>query len=151
MSSKKKIHCWAAVGYRFKSPLVFYDVASNTNGKMTQKAYISQILDPVVKPWIRDQQDFVLEEDRDSGHGTSQHNIVIEWKKKNGLKSYFNCGYSPDLAPIENAWSPMKQYVRGFSCWDMETTQQLTQEGWDSVQQRYIDRQVLSMPRGYET
>ena len=46
----KKVHAWAAVGYDFKSPLTFYTIPSNNNGKMTQKAYIEQILTPVVQP-----------------------------------------------------------------------------------------------------
>jgi hypothetical protein len=46
----KRLHAWAAVGYNFKSPLLSYDIKSNTNGKMTQKDYINQILEPVVKP-----------------------------------------------------------------------------------------------------
>jgi hypothetical protein len=49
-ADKKKIHAWAAIGYHFKSPLLLYDIASITNGKMTQKDYINQILEPVVKP-----------------------------------------------------------------------------------------------------
>jgi hypothetical protein len=142
---KKKLPAWAAIRYSFKSPLIPYNIKSNTNGKMTQKAYINQILDPIVKPWIQHHNSFVLEEDRDSGHGTSEHNIVRDWKKQNRLISYFNCASSPDLAPIENAWAPIKQYVRKYAHWDTETTEELTQEGWDSVKQRYINKQVLSM------
>ena len=41
----------------------------------------------------------------------------------------------------------MKQYVRKYSHWDIETAEELTVEGWDSVKQRYINRQVLSMPQ----
>jgi hypothetical protein len=146
---KKKLHCWAAVGYRFKFPLTFYDIPSNTNGKMTQRAYIDTILDPIVKPWILDpKQDFVLEEDRDSGHGTGDgKGIVKTWKKQNKLECYFNCASSPDLAPIENAWAPMKSYVRKYQHWDVETTKELIYEGWDSVKQSFIDKQCLSMPQ----
>jgi hypothetical protein len=71
----KRLHSWAAVGYDFKSDLHFYDVASNTNGKMTQRDYINQILEPIVKPWLKGPR-FVLEEDGDSGHGPGKHNIV---------------------------------------------------------------------------
>jgi hypothetical protein len=56
-----KIHAWAAVQHDFKSPLVFYNIKSNTNGKMTQRAYIDQILEPYVWPWLRGKL-FILEE-----------------------------------------------------------------------------------------
>jgi hypothetical protein len=144
---KKKIHAWAAVGHRFKSPLVFYDISSNTNGKMTQRAYIDMILEPVVKPWLKDRKSFILEEDQDSGHGTSQVNIVRTWKQQNGLQSYFNCSSSPDLALIENVWQPMKQYIRKYSHWHAEETRQLAYEGWDSIPQAFIDKKVNSMPQ----
>ena len=32
---KKCLHVWGAVGYNFKSELVFYTVPSNRNGKIT--------------------------------------------------------------------------------------------------------------------
>ncbi|KAF2624677.1 hypothetical protein BU25DRAFT_132015 [Macroventuria anomochaeta] len=75
----KKVHAWAAVGYNFKSDLVFYNVSSN-NGKMTQRAYINQILEPHVKKWLERGDQFTLEEDGDSGHGLNKSNIVKTWK-----------------------------------------------------------------------
>ena len=106
---KKRRHCWAAVGSSFKSFLHFYDVAGNINGKMSQKAYIDQIFEPVVKPWLDNGQNFVLEEHGDSGHGPGKSNVVRTWKEKNRLEHYFNRASSPDLSPIENCWQPVKQ------------------------------------------
>jgi hypothetical protein len=85
---QKRLHIWSAVGWDFKADLAFYD-AGNTNGKMSQRVYIDQILEPVVKPWLNGPK-FVLEEDGDSGHGTSANNIVRTWKKDYSLTTYFN-------------------------------------------------------------
>lgn len=99
----KRLHAWAAVGWNFKSPLIWYDVPGNTNGKMSLKVYRDQILEPIVGQWLRNGESFVLEEDNDSGHGTGKSNIVRTWKQKNGLTSFFNCSNSPDIPPIEKA------------------------------------------------
>ena len=101
----KRIHAQGAIRYNFKSPLVFYDIPSNLNGKMTQKAYIEQILEPVAKPQINAGHDFVLKEDGDSSHGLlrAKGNIVVDQKEKYGLKYYFNCPRLPDLALIKDA------------------------------------------------
>ena len=42
------LHSWAAVGWELKSPLYFYDIASDNNGKTTQD--IDQILEPYILP-----------------------------------------------------------------------------------------------------
>jgi hypothetical protein len=104
----QKAHAWAAIGHNFKSDLIFYDVPGNSNGKMTTDFYVNDILEPIVKPWIQNDPPFVLEENRDSGHGITKSNTVATtlektWKQKNHLTSYFNCSGSPDLAPIKNA------------------------------------------------
>ena len=103
---QKRKHVWAAVGYNFKSDLVFYDVPGNGNGKMSLQVYRDKILKPIVKPWIdkakANNAHFTLEEDGDSGHGTGKSNICRTWKKKHLLDCYFNVSGSPDLAPIEN-------------------------------------------------
>lgn len=92
---------------------------------MKQEVYINQILEPVVKPWLEADHDFVLEEDNDSGHGPGKSNIVRTWKEKNGLEHYFNCAHSPDLAPIENCWQIPKAYTRKYPHWDDETLKEL--------------------------
>ena len=44
---------------------------------MTVKKY-RQILNEVVKPWIEASDDFVLEEDRDTAHGTKGENGIVQ-------------------------------------------------------------------------
>jgi hypothetical protein len=72
----------AAAGYDFNlQELVFYDVESNKNGKVTQQVYRDVILEPIMKPWLQAGQLFWLEEDRDSGHGPKDNNNIIrQWK-----------------------------------------------------------------------
>ncbi|KAK3369004.1 hypothetical protein B0T24DRAFT_631345 [Lasiosphaeria ovina] len=76
------------------------------------RVYRDDILEPTALPWLRQGQDFVLEEDNESGYGISKDNIVRTWNKENGLESYFNCSGSPDFSPIEKAWQSPKQYVK---------------------------------------
>ena len=101
--------------YYFKSDLTFYEVPENTNGKMSLQVYINQILEPVVKFWLLEKQDFVLEEDGDNGHGKAKNrNIVRQWKEENNLEYFFNFASSPDLSPIENCWQSPKQHLKKF-------------------------------------
>lgn len=58
------------LGYNLKSELIFYEVPGNSNGKMNQRVYINSILEPIVKPWLKAGEDFVLEKNNDSGHGS---------------------------------------------------------------------------------
>ncbi|PQE31529.1 hmg box protein [Rutstroemia sp. NJR-2017a WRK4] len=146
---EKKVHAWSAVGWDFKADITFYD-SGNSNGKMTQRCYIDQILEPIVKPWLDAGQVFTLEEDGDSGHGTSQSNIVRTWKRAHGLQSYFNCAASPDLSPIENCWQAPKQNLNHHSHWDEVTTRQLVVEAWNDLSQSFINEQIKSIPDRYK-
>lgn len=109
--------------------------------------YRDDILEAIVKPWLERGDDFVLEEDNDSGYGTSKSNIVRTWKRKNGLESYFNCPQSPDLSPIENCWQPPKQFLQKYPHWDAFETRELATEGWQNVSQGFINERVNSMPQ----
>ncbi|EMD86931.1 hypothetical protein COCC4DRAFT_155506 [Bipolaris maydis ATCC 48331] len=112
-------HSWVAIGYNFKLDLYFYNTKSSS-GKMS---------------YLRG-DDFVLEEDNDSGHGGGHSkggNIVKSWKQHNGLESYFNCPSSLDLALIENCWRPPKQFMLRYPDWDEFETRELAIEGWQKV------------------
>ena len=146
-SDLKRQHTWSAAGFNFKGPIVFYTVPSNDNGKMTLQVYRDSILEPIVKPWIATGQNFVLEEDGDSGHGTGKKNIVRTWKQQHGLKYYFNCSNSPDLSPIENCWQASEQTLKKYPHWDDMTTRELIREGWDNLSQERINNWVHGMPQ----
>jgi hypothetical protein len=133
------------VGWNFKSDIFFYD-SRNKNGKITQKAYIKQILEPFVKPLLDKGRDIVLFEDRDSGHGPGKKNPVREWKDKHGLKFYFNVSNSLDLNIIENCWQEPKHYVAKYPHWNDEETRNLIREGWAEVSQEFINRMIKTYP-----
>ena len=151
-SVQKRYHCWAKVGWNYKSDLYFYEVPGNNNGKMSQRVYIDSILEPVIKPCLEVGEQFVLEEDGDSGHGSANNNnIVRKWKEEHGLKYYFNADKSPDLSVIENCWQPVKQWLSKSDHWDDNSTIEAIQTDWrDHVSQEFINSLVLSMPQRLE-
>ena len=115
---------------------------------MSLKVYRDQILEPVVKPWLLEGQDFVLEEDGDSGHGKAQNwNIIRVWEEENNLEYFFNCDSSLDLSPIENLWLPPKQHLAKYPHWDDNTTKELILEGWAKVSQEFINERCRSIPK----
>jgi len=148
-----KVHAWGAIGWNFKSPLIYYEV-KDKDGSITHKAYIEQILDVEVIKWIKRGNDFVLEEDGASGHGggpkARKDSIVANWKKRHGIETYFNCHDSPDLAPIETCWGPPKRFQCKRPHWDKQTLKELLEEGWTHVTQDWINYLVSTMPQRLE-
>ena len=144
---QKRFHIWAAVGYQFKSELIFYDVPTNTYGKMSQQVYLDSILNGPVLEWIERGDEFVMEEDGDSGHGggnCAKNNPVRVWKEQHKLKHFFNTPGSPDLSPIENCWRVVKQYVRVNYRLGSDL-KALIIAGWKSIRQETINKWVDSM------
>lgn len=153
----KRLHYWGAFGYGFKmDKLIKYDVETNTNGKMTQEVYINDILNVEVVNWLREPGRWTLEEDGDSGHGKVRNDNAIEkWKRAHGMSRlrgskhgyYFNASLSPDLSTIEDGWSHPKHYVKKRPHWDAETVNELVQEGWNAIPQKWINKLCDSMPQ----
>lgn len=117
---------------------------------MTHQVYIDSILEPIVRLWLEDKQDFVLEEDGDSGHVlycTGWKNPVRSWKEENGFESYFICAQSPDLSVIENCWAIPKMYTRKYPHWDDNTLKELIKEGWAQVSQEFINSRVQEISK----
>ena len=143
----KKLHVWAMIGWNYKSDLVFYDVPTNNNGKMTQKVYL-EILEQHVKPCLDKGERFTLEEDNDSGHGSyNDTNKVAKWKEEHGLKHYFNCPGSPDLSIIENAWRVDKQQLWAEDYFDVDILRDAIRDAWGAVTIKWINQQVLMEDR----
>lgn len=142
----RRLHAWVAVGFGFKSELVFYEDSTSPNcpGAMTMPIYKDRVLTKTVKPWIEAQGagTFVLEEDAETfAHGgLSKVNEVQEWKEANGLRYYFNCGDSPDLSPLDSLWPPLKQWQtqKEFE-WEDESLKQAARDAWAEFGQGRLD------------
>lgn len=142
----ERYHVWAAVGWNFKSSLYFYHVPTNTNGKMSLQIYHDVILEGAIRPWLDAGEEFVLEEDGDSGHGTGRKsNIVKAWKEEHGLKHFFNTPNSPDLSPIENCWRYVKQFISANTSITGSRLLELILAGWERIPQVKINAMVDSM------
>lgn len=64
------------IGYNFNLDIYFHELPGNINEKMSQKVYIEQIFQSIIKLWIEAYHDFILEEDSDSSHETRKSNII---------------------------------------------------------------------------
>lgn len=147
IKDEKVLQGWTAIGTNFKSPIIFNELPSKSNGKMSLQPYIDRILEPVVKPWIQAGHDFILEEDGDSEPGKGRNNnIVRKWKTENRLEYFFGCASSPDLSPTANCWQPQTQQLKRYSRWDDATAKLTVMEGWESTSQNYINERIRSMP-----
>ncbi|CEJ93727.1 hypothetical protein VHEMI09298 [[Torrubiella] hemipterigena] len=158
----KRVHAWGALGYGFKSELVFYEDggAGNSSGVLSMDEYKTKILDGVVKPWLAEETVFVLEEDADSfAHGSaSKVNTVQAWKAVHGLDTQFCCSESPDLNLLDSVWPPRKQWMREEEVsregeqqqqtynWDDGTLQRVVQEVWEAVEMERVNLWVDFMP-----
>lgn len=149
----KRIHCWGALGYGYKSELVFYEESTSPNcsGVMAMTDYRDKVLDKTVRAWLTTgAQSFILEEDTDAfAHGSlSKVNPVQQWKEANGLRHYFNCGESPDLSPLDAVWPPGKQWATGpLKDWEDETLRGVVREAWLGLDQARLDMWVDFMPQ----
>jgi len=143
--NEKRWHVWAAIGYNFKSKLVFYE-SSSSNGKMTGKIYIDRVLSEV-QNWIDNGQKFILEEDQDSAHGVGKDSQVRKYKEQMGLQYFFNASGSPDLAPIENIWRAQKQKINDIDHFSDDALVEAIYRAWAEIDQGAINRYVDSMVR----
>lgn len=149
------MHFWGAIGYNFKSPLIRYSVSTNKNGKMSQRTYIDAVLSTEVLAWTKECAEWVLEKDGDLGHGKAQNNGPVErYKRSIGMsrtegphRYYFNCQHSPDFAPIEDAWSYPKKFVKKQPHWTDAITEELAKEAWAQIPQNWLNKCVDSIPQ----
>jgi hypothetical protein len=115
---------------------------------MTMATYQEQILEPVVLPWLKRGDRFVLEDDGASCNRLAWNDNGLRGRKKNhGLKYHVNMAGSPDLTPIEKAWETPKAHLKEHAIWDEDTLREAAEEGWEAVTESSINGWVHSMPR----
>jgi transposase len=84
---------------------------------------------------------------------------VLDWFKRYKIKLFIHPAYSPDLNPIENIWSLLKDrldkrfngsYSRSKSTISIEAFKIAIQEEWALIDQEAIDKCILSLLKRWQ-
>jgi hypothetical protein len=123
---------------------------------MTKAVYLQQVLKGEITTWAAG--DWVLEQDRDSGHGffLTREKIglqdgsrnpgcsVSKWMKANSIEFYFDPPDSPDLSLIENVWKYVSQKLQAldFVPNSREQLIETINRIWDEMPQEWINLRI---------
>lgn len=141
-SGRKSIMVWGAIGWDWKSPLVFLEKEEGRKG-ICSKAYLNQVLDSVIFPyWAEMTEDerskFIFMED-----GSKVHKGHARLPKLNsGIRTFEWPPSSPDLNPIEKVWRWMKNKITALPKvpTTIEELKGHIQRLWDEVDPVYFRR-----------
>ncbi|GFX08118.1 transposable element Tcb1 transposase [Trichonephila clavipes] len=134
------IMVWGGIGFQCRTPLV------RIAGTLNSQRYISEMLKPVVLPYIQRLPSAIFQQDNVQSHMACN---VQEFFFTHQTESLPWPACSPDLTPIENVWSMLAQQL----AWDTlsaVTPDQLCQyveAAWTAEPQGYIQSLFDSTPR----
>ncbi|UYV63612.1 hypothetical protein LAZ67_2004968 [Cordylochernes scorpioides] len=135
------IMVWGGIGYHSRTPLV------RIAGTLNNQRYISDVLEPVVLPFLQGFPTAIFQQDNARPHVArnvqrffvNRQIELLPWPAR-----------SPDLSPIENMWSKVAQRLTQITS-PAATPDQLWQRveaAWSAVPQEHIQSLFESMPCG---
>ncbi|GFX78110.1 transposable element Tcb1 transposase [Trichonephila clavipes] len=133
------IMVWGGIGYPSRTPLV------RIAGTLNSQRYISEVLEPVVLPYLQGLAKAIFQQDNARPHVARiiqrffvNHPIeLLPWPTR-----------SPELSPIENMWSMVAQQLIQIT--PPATSDQLWQRvgaAWSALPQERIQSLFELMPR----
>ncbi|GFV20171.1 transposable element Tcb1 transposase [Trichonephila clavipes] len=134
------IMIWGGIGYHSRTPLV------RITDTLNSKRYISEVLEPVVLPYIQGLATAIFHQDNARPHVAR---IVQRFFVYHQIELLSWLARSPDLSPIENMWSIVAQRFSQITP-PAATPNQLWQRveaAWSAVPQEQIQSFCESMPR----
>ncbi|GFW02036.1 transposable element Tcb1 transposase [Trichonephila clavipes] len=134
------IMVWGGIGYHSRTPLV------RIAGTLNNQRYISEVLEPVVLPYLQGLATAIFQQDNARPHVAC---IVQRFFVYHKIELLPLPARSPDLSPIENMWSMVAQRLTHITP-PAATPDQLWQRveaAWSAVPQEQIQSLFESMPR----
>lgn len=143
---KALFHCWAMVGYDYKGPLVFLQAEDNDLSAMSQRDYISQIIQPHVQPIVTGRRMIYL--DNATGgyeNATAPQNMVHAYLDSLQLPYIQNPATSPDLNILKDILLVLKKRLQKRSIGDQVQLKAAVLEEWDRITTKEINKLVDTM------
>ena len=134
------IMVWGGIGYHSRTPPV------RIAGTLNSQRYISEVLEPVVLPYLQGLPTAIFQQDNARPHVAR---IVQGFFVNRQIELLPWPARSPDLSPIENMWSMVAQRLTQITS-PAATPDQLWQRveaAWSAVPQEHIQSLFESMPR----
>ncbi|GFT93827.1 transposable element Tcb1 transposase [Trichonephila clavipes] len=131
---------WGSIGYHSRTPLV------RIAGTLNSQRYISEVLEPVVLPYLRGLTTAIFQQDNARPHVAR---IVQRFFGNHQIELLPWSARSPDFSPIENMWTMVAQRLTQITP-PAATPDQLWQREeacWSAVPQEHIQSLFESMPR----
>jgi transposase len=141
------VSAWGAIGYGYKSPLVFVHRTGKT-GALKQVDYLAQVLEPHIRPILeafarkthelRPSAEPLFMEDGNSAHGhKSTTNCCQRYRTKYGIILMPYPSTSPNMNPIEKCWRWIKQALhrRKHQPTTVQEMEAAVTEEWEKIPQ----------------
>ncbi|GFU13945.1 transposable element Tcb1 transposase [Trichonephila clavipes] len=134
------IMVWGGIGYHSRTPLV------RIAGTLNSQPYISEVLEPVVLPYLQSLATAILQKGNAQPHVAR---IVQRFFVNHQIESLPWSVRSPHLSPIENMWSIVDQRLTQITppAATADELWQRVEAAWSAVPQEHIQSLFESMPR----
>jgi hypothetical protein len=141
-----RIRVWAAISAKGKTPLV------RIHKVMDSEAF-AKLMKEKLLPLMRDiydddRADFVLMQDGDGMHTAEKVQKTLEDEGIEQLQGW--PAHSPDLNPIENAWSIVQRHLEKVYPTTEAGLWKAMNEGWEKIDEATLLRLTGSVPRRLE-
>lgn len=131
---------WAGVMHGFRTDLL------PVQGTMAANSYLTEVLQPVVRPLARRHgENFMFVDDNSRPH---RARIVTDYLREAGIDRMEWPAYSPDMNPIEHVWDMLHRAVqrRPNVPATLPELREAAIEEWRNLPQEDIDHIILRMP-----
>ncbi|GFW51693.1 transposable element Tcb1 transposase [Trichonephila clavipes] len=134
------IMVWGGIGYHSRTPL------ERITGTLNSQHYISEVLEPVVLPYLQGLATAIFQQDNARPH---MRRIVQSYFVNHQIELLPWPVCSPDLSPKENMWSMVAQRLTRITPTGTTPDQlwQRVEAAWSAVPQERIQSLIESMPR----
>jgi len=140
MSHGPKIHVWGCFSSNGVGLLKLID--GSMDAKLYQLSIINDI-DVIAKCLVFPEKNFILQQDLAPPHRALS---TIKYFENKNIELLQWPGNSPDVNPIENIWGYLKNKLQHIECYSKEQLWKTVQEQWYSLDRKYCQKLVESMP-----
>ena len=134
-------HCWAMVGWNFKSNLFFYEVR---DGQVNDPDY-PEILRRMILPIVDENPSIFLLEDPEAQFESNTTVDVATFKQSHNIKSAFNAARCPDLSPVEGLWRLIQHRLKVEAWFDELTLRDAVVREWERLTINEVNEEISAV------